>query len=234
MGYEKDALEFTEIFENFLKRYSEFSEISEIARKNTRSMGRNIEGRIWIIGGFVYRPIIEALYGEIPKLSETDIDFLIQRGPASQDVYTPKEKGWEIKRTESGYYYVINEEKKTRIDLNYLYNFPSILARNPHPRMGNFFGATPLNVQSIAYKLTGKRGIIGDIGIRAIRSKIVRVNNLEAVKFEANKRKETVEDLVIEKAKEINFDYDLTLPQGSITQMPNNKKEQKNSHEEVK
>jgi len=206
---EKEKTEFTLIFEKFLKTYPEFSDISEIARRNSRAMGRPGEGRIWIMGGFVYRPIIKSIYPElkVSEPSQIDIDFLIERGPASQDLYVPK--GWDKKITESGYLYL--EKEKIRIDLNYLFSFHSIITRHIRPRFKYFFTGTPLDIQSIAYDLTDKNvGVKGQRGIEAIKNKIVRINNLEEAKFEALKRGIGLEDLVIQKAKELDFNYDLT------------------------
>ena len=202
----KEKSEFTVIFEQFLKNYPEFSEISEIVRRNSRAMGRRGHGKIWIIGGFVYRPIIRHLYGEIygeiPEPSQIDVDFLIQRGPASQDLYIPK--GWTPSITEAGYLYL--DKGKIRIDLNYLYSFHSITSRHTRPSFRHFFTGTPLDIQSIAYDLTDKNvGVIGKRGIEAIKNRTVRINNFEEAMFEAQKREISIEDLVTQKAKELCF-----------------------------
>lgn len=223
---EREESEFTEIFERFLKDYQEWPEILEIAKKNSYNLGR--EGKIWIIGGFVYRPIIKELHGEIPEPSQTDIDFLIERGSASEEVYAPK--GWDVKRTEAGYFYL--EKGNIRIDPNYLYSFHSIISRHTIPEMQHFFPGTPLDIQSIAYDITDRNvGVIGRRGIEAILGKIVRVNNLEEAIFEAEKRKISVEDLVKQKSKELNFGYDLTR----IHQIPDiNENHKKNGKTTVK
>ncbi len=218
---------FTEIFEKFLKDYQEWPEILEIAKKNSYNLGR--EGKIWIIGGFVYRPIIRALYGEIPEPSQTDIDFLIERGSASEEVYAPK--GWDVKRTEAGYFYL--EKGNIRIDPNYLYSFHSIISRHTIPEMRHFFPGTPMNIQSIAYDLTDKTvGVIGKHGIVAIRNKIVQINNPEEAIFESEKRGMRLEDFVREKAEElVFFRWDLT----PINQIPDiNENHKKNGKTTVK
>jgi len=205
----KEKSEFTEIFEQFLKNYPEFSEISEIARRNSRAMGRRGHGRIWIIGGFVYRPIIKSLYGEIPEPSQVDVDLLIQRGPASQDLFIPK--GWSPSITEAGYLYL--DKGKIRIDLNYLYSFHSIISRHTKPSFRHFFTGTPMDIQSLAYDLTDKDvGVIGKRGIEAIKNRTVRINNFEEAMFEAQKRGTSIEDLVKQKATELCFSPDLKLP----------------------
>lgn len=221
---------FTEIFEEFLENYPEWSEISEIVRRNSRAMGRRGQANIWIIGGFVYRPIIKALYGPIKEPSQTDIDFLISRGPASEEVYAPK--GWEIKRTEAGYFYM--EKEKIRIDPNYLYSFHSIGlvagAMGSLPKFKHFFKATPMDIQSIAYDLTDRSiGVIGDLGIKAIKTRKVRVNNLEEAIFESQKRGMKLENFVREKAEELGFGWNLA----PIHQIPHIKENHSENEQKI-
>ena len=49
---------YTGMFEQSLKYTPEFAEVLDIARRNS-------SGKIWIIGGFVYRHIIRELYGNL-------------------------------------------------------------------------------------------------------------------------------------------------------------------------
>ena len=214
---------FTGIFEDFLKTHREFQEVFEIAKRNSSGYGRRSHGRIWIIGGFVYRPIIKSLYGEIPEPLEIDIDFLIERSPKKRDLYLPDE--WGPKITDYGNLYLV--KGNTRIDLNYLKNFHSIIARRLQPEFGHFFTGTPMGVQAIAYDLTDKSaGVRGKIGIEALRDRIVRVNNLEEASYEAQNESErqkkviTVGDLVKEKAKELHFGYDITQIDNSRNHNP--------------
>ncbi|HKZ33724.1 MAG TPA: hypothetical protein VJ142_00600 [Candidatus Nanoarchaeia archaeon] len=205
----KKKSQFTEIFEEYLDNFPEWSEISEIARRNSYDMGR--QSRIWIIGGFVYRPIIKTLHRDIREPPQIDVDLLIERGTASEEIYAPK--GWEIKRTQSGFFYL--EKGNVRIDPNYLYSFHSIssvaTAMGSLPQFRHFFKATPMDIQSIAYDLTNKEvGVIGKRGIESIRNMIVRINYMEEAQFESQKRGLSLEDFVKEKAEELGFSYDLT------------------------
>ena len=191
--------EYTAVFEKFLKESPDFPEIFDIAKRNS-------QGRIWIIGGFVYRNIIRNIYGEISEPEEIDIDFLIEKSSKKRDLYAPE--GCDLKITDYGNPYLVRG--KTRIDLNYLFSFHSIHARKLRPRFKHFFTGTPMDIQSIAYDLTDKSvGVTGWRGIGAIKRKIVRINNLEEAKFEAQNRGLKIEDLVIQKAKELNFSHEL-------------------------
>lgn len=211
----KEKSEFTKMFEQFLENYEDWSEVLDIIRKNSYDIGR--EGRIWIIGGFVYRPIIKALYGGVRKPFQVDIDFLIERGLASEKIEVPK--GWEVKRTEyTGYTYLEKKDGTIRIDPNPLGSFHSIVSvaksMNSAPDFEHFFKATPLNIQAIAYDITTDKdkiigGVIGEKGIEAIKNRIVKINNLEEAKFEAERRKMSLEDFVKTKAAELNFSWEL-------------------------
>ena len=175
---EKEKSEFTVVFEKFLKESSEFSEVFDIVKRNS-------QGRIWIIGGFVYRNIIRNIYGEIPTPPEIDIDFLIEKSSKNRNLYAPE--GWDLKITDYGNPYLLRG--KTRIDLNYLFSFHSINARKLGQKFKHFFTGTPMDIQSIAYDLTDKNvGVSGWRGIDAIKRKLVRINNLEEAKFEARNR----------------------------------------------
>ena len=199
---EKEKTEFTEVFEKSLMESPDSREIFDIVKRNS-------QGRIWIIGGFVYRNIIKDIYGEIPTPQEIDIDFLIERSSKKRDLYVPE--GWDIKITDYGNPYLLRG--KTRIDLNYLFSFHSIDVRKLRPRFKYFFTGTPLDIQSIAYDLTDTSvGVTGWRGIDAIKRKSVRINNLEEAKFEASNRGISLEELVTQKAKELGFECDLTLP----------------------
>ena len=203
--YNKERLEFTEIFKKFLKASSEFPEIFDIAQRNS-------QGRIWIIGGFIYRNIIRKIYGEIPDQKTVDVDFLIEEKPEQGHLYLPEE--WHPKMTDYGNLYLTKDN--VRIDLNFLFNFHSILARNLRPRISHFFTGTPLNIQSIAYDFS-KKEVTGWLGVNSIRRKTVKVNNSNEARYEAQKRGISIEDLVKEKANELNFNFNLTLKKQETT-----------------
>lgn len=198
----RERSEYTEVFEKFLKESPDFPEIFDIAKRNS-------QGKIWIIGGFVYRNIIRNIYGEIPEPEIVDIDFMLERSSKERDLYTPK--GWDFKISEYGNPYLVRE--KTRIDLNYLRSFHSITTRKLEPNMEHFFTGTPLNIQSIAYDLTDKNvGVIGECGIDAIKRRLVKINNLEEAEYDAQIKGVGLEEFVIKKAEELEFKYNTGIP----------------------
>lgn len=207
--------EYTDAFEQFLKAHDEYAEVFDIAKRNARGRGRRPHGRIWIIGGFIYRPVIKAVYPElkVSEPSQIDVDFLIERSPAQRDLHLPED--WNPKITEYGNLYLV--KGNMRIDLNYLRNFHSVIRRGLRPKFKHFFTGTPIDIQAIAYDLTDKTmGVIGEKGIQAIKKKIIRINNLEEAQYEVQNIREslkkdfTIEDLVRRKAEELDFGYDMT------------------------
>jgi len=196
---ERERLEYTEVFEKFLKKYSDFPEIFNIAERNSR-------GKIWIIGGFVYRNIIRNIYGEIREPEVIDIDFMLEKQAEGRHLYA--REGWDLKLTDYGNPYLVKEN--TRIDLNYLHNFHSIQARKLSPKFRHFFTGTPLNIQSIAYDFSETK-VIGWRGIDAIKRRLVKINNLEEAKYDAKIKRVGLEEFVIKKAKELGFGYAVML-----------------------
>jgi len=187
----------TEIFRDYLESSPEFEEAFNIAKKNST-------GKIWAIGSFVYKNIIKEIYREkLQKLSEIDIDFLVEGKPEGR-MYIPR--GWELRMTSYLNPYFLQKEKKIMVDLNFLSNIHSILTRNLEPILKHFLTGTPLTIQSLAYDCD-KEVIFGNIGKSSIEQKRVEINNLNEAGFEAKKRGITLGELVKEKADELRFNY---------------------------
>jgi len=51
--------------------------------------------------------------------------------------------------------------------------------------------------------------LVGDIGLRAQRERIVRVHNLKSLEWMADKYKTTVEELIKRRAAQLGFCYQL-------------------------
>lgn len=200
----------TTLFERSLIDYP-FDDFLRIADKHS-------EGRIWIIGGFVYRNIIKELYKTPYEKGPIDIDFLVEnhaRKPIRQ-------RGWKHRITNTGDL-SFTKRNKYRIDINSLVNFHSITSRNLPQEIQNFYTGTPLDIQSISYDPV-KRIVEGNIGIEAIKNERIEINNILEAQWETNriseklKRDFSVNDLVRRKADELGFDY--ILPPGFDYEFP--------------
>ena len=198
-SYDSD---FTSLFERSLVDYP-FDEFLEIARQHS-------EGKIWVIGGFVYRNIIKELYGTPYEKKPIDIDFLVE----IHKTKTKCPEGWVDGRTTIGDL-SFSKGNEYRIDLNGLVNFHSIISRDFPEEIQSFYSGTPLDIQSISYDCE-KRIVEGEVAIEAIKERVVQVNYIKEAQWEAKRISEklghsfSVPDLVRRKAGELDFDFKLT------------------------
>ena len=197
------------LFKKSLKKLEEyalgFDEILDIVKRNSVE-----EGDIWAIGSFVYRGIVEELYGPLSKKSPLDIDFLVERHTSKVD----RPRGWDIERTSYGDIAFMRHDGRCKVDISSLFNLHGIESRKLPPNIRHFYTATPLNVQSITYNC-GNGEILGGRGIEAIERKVIKVNNLNELKWEAGRLSRltyshvTPNNLVKAKAEELEFGYEL-------------------------
>jgi len=183
------AEQLTEILQ---RRFTpDFREQLEIVRRNSR-------GKIWVIGGFVYKTLASELYGR--EIKTKDVDFLVEN--PNPEIVLPE--GWKITLNHFGNPKFIPPDGKEKPDFVPLARVYSILKRRLPPEIENYLSGTPLNVQSIAYEVDGR--IIGDAGISALEKRVVAVHNLDMAKDVAywiyNK---TVNDIIKKAADELGF-----------------------------
>lgn len=173
----------------------EMQEAVNIVRKNS-------SGKIWLIGGFVYRNIASIMYGtQKPKV---DLDFIVEIPINKFNL----PEGWIIQRNKFGNPKFVNGEKM--IDYVPLRSIYSIISRDMEPTIYNYLSGTPLTVQSIAYDLQEKK-IIGNTGINSLINRIVAVNNLEFAEYAAKKKGTSIRELLQKKAESMNFNTLLPL-----------------------
>jgi hypothetical protein len=176
-----------EIFQPFLSNPA-FKETLHLVEQNS-------QGKIWIIGGFVYKNLISALYGTTPY--EYDIDFIVEH--KNKDL--KQVDGWKI---ESNTYlnpnYVRNGNKMSFTDIHHTIRATGFRG----PTIEDFIIDTPLTIQSIAYDIIDKK-MIGEIGIKALYEKVVRINNRDQTELYIKLKNKTLEEYVNEKTKELGF-----------------------------
>ncbi len=183
--------EITRSFLDGVQDCREFHESLEIIRGNS-------SGKIWLVGGFLYRTIASGLYG-LPK-SDCDFDFIVEVPVAVQEMRLPA--GWTVKKNHFGHPKLV--EGRKRIDYIPLKEVYSIVHRRVEASIENFLSGVPLTVQSIAYDIYENR-IIGEKGIDAILRKVVEVNNLYFAEYYADYKKKRLPDLIKEKAETLEF-----------------------------
>jgi hypothetical protein len=165
-----------------------FQEILNLVRQNSK-------GKIWVIGGFVYRNLVAALYGG--EIYDYDIDFIVdEKNEVLKEVL-----GWRIEFNSYGNpNYVCDSNKMSFTDIHKAIRVLGM----PSPTIDDFLKGTPLNVQSIAYDIIENK-MIGEIGKAAIARRELAVNDFAQANFYANRKKKKLEEILREKANELGF-----------------------------
>lgn len=178
---------FSKKFEPYLA-HGAFLEMLDLVQQNSK-------GKIWIMGGFIYRNMVATLYGG--NLYDYDIDFLVaEKNPTLKEV-----SGWKIEVNGYGNpNYVRDKNKMSFTDIRKAIRVSGI----QNPTVEQFIEETPFTIQSIAYDLEEKK-IIGEKGIRAISQRILEINNKDQAEFYAKKKGRSVEEILEEKARELGF-----------------------------
>ncbi len=182
----KESLELYRILEN--PPENKWTEAIGVVRLNS-------EGKIWLVGGSVYRKLANYLYGG--SETKADLDFIVQ---------TPKPRvhipGWS--RSVNGYGSPRLIKDGVRIDVVPLASMESIQCRKLQPTIENYLTGVPLTIQSIAYDIDEGK-LIGTAGIEALFSRTVGVNNAESAASASHRKNITVAELVRQKAEQLRF-----------------------------
>lgn len=171
-----------------------FNEALEITKKNS-------SGKIWLIGGFLYRNIVNELYGTCKKVAK-DFDLVVER--ANERIILPE--GWKKRTNHFGNPELSNS--RYEIDFIPLDNIYYIKKNKLKPSIENHLKGSVFNVQYIAYDIFNKK-IIGNIGIKAIEDRTVGVYNLEMLKYISKMHHKTANDMIREKADALGFRAEL-------------------------
>lgn len=182
---------------NDLERYYVFASAnSPEYQEALKIINLNSTGKVWLIGGFLFRTIARELYGTAKP--EVDLDFIIEK-PLS-NIELPS--SWEIS---------INHFGNTKlsgphfsVDFIPLNNIFSIQERNLLPTIENFLTGVPLTVQSLAFEVQANH-LQGEAGIEALKTKTVGVNNKEQAASYAERCRTTVEAYIRDKAVSLGF-----------------------------
>jgi hypothetical protein len=157
---------------------------------------RNGLGKVWVIGGTVYRTLAQLLYAR-PRKS-ADFDFLVE--DITDAIQLPDE--WIVGKNRFGNPRWSGWDMS--IDLVPLANIHSIKRRGLACTIENYLTGVPFTVQSVAYDIQ-TRQLLGEIGIKAMMSATIAVNNMEEAKQAAILNETTVLALLKAKAKELGF-----------------------------
>lgn len=193
-------MDLTSYFTKETANNKNFQEAFSIAKENSG------EGNIWVIGGLVYRNIVNGLYGK--RGDEVyDFDFIVENPVSFEQIKLPQ--GWQIIRTGLGEPRFVNEHKQ--IDLVALDNsvnppeIKNLPKMDTTEKLENYFRRVPLNIQALAYD-TDNQKVVGNVGIRAIKDKKIRVNNIdECINF-CKRRKISIREFINRKINASGFE----------------------------
>ncbi len=185
----QEQIDYTKLFLRGMEKNPVFQEGVDIVRSN-------VEGRIWLIGGAVYRTIAHELHGS-PK-PEVDLDFIVERERSEFNL----PGGWSVQTNRHGNPKFVNGKRS--IDYIPLEKITSLQRRQCAPTIENYLVGVPLTVQSIAYAVDTKE-VIGEIGKRAIRQGIVEIQDPVEAEYAAAKKGMTLRAFIEEKARSLEF-----------------------------
>jgi hypothetical protein len=165
----------------------------------------NSSGKIWLIGGFLYKNLAHSLYGS--RKSTKDFDLIVEY--PNDKIILPDD--WKITKNHFNNNKLISNQMQIDFipltDLALPKN-PYSYEKNPIPSINHFLESGGLNIHCIAYDIFDKK-IIGDVGIKALEEKIISAYNLEMLEYGPKKYEKTPNDIIKKKAEELGFEYKL-------------------------
>lgn len=181
-----------EIIESIISD-KDFHEAFDITRENS-------SGSIWLIGGFLYKNIANALYGS--NKSTKDFDFIVEK--EKNNLILPE--GWKITKNHFDNPKFTNREKQ--IDFIPLDKIYYIKANNLTPSIDNFLEGGGLNIHCIAYDIL-KKELLGKAGIKALEERTISAYNLKMLEHARELYGKTPNEQIKKKAEELGFGFQL-------------------------
>ncbi len=181
--------EFAQKFKPYLD-HPIFLEVLDLVRKNS-------QGKIWLMGGFLYKNLARELYGKPTEIYIKDLDFLVEyKNDLLQEI-----RGWQIYTNSYGSQNYMTDTVRT--------SFTEIRKAIRANKMNNFtvdefIHRTPLTIQSIVYDIDEEK-IVGNIGVNALLNKTIQVNNFEQAELYVHLKNKTIEQWLDEKKAELGF-----------------------------
>jgi hypothetical protein len=190
--------ELSGIFRTIAESDESFQEALSIVKQNAAN------GRIWLIGGFLYKTLANYLYDTIKH--SKDFDFIIEC--PNQEIVLPE--NWQLNRNRFGNPKFTRADKSLELDFIPIDRVYSIMKRRISPAIRNHLNGVPLNIHCLVYET--KKGILeGDAGLAGLEQKVVRVYNLEMAEDAARLYGTTVNEMIAQKAGELGFKAELIM-----------------------
>lgn len=158
----------------------------------------NAEGKIWLVGGAVSKVLCEELYGT--KTDEFDFDFICEKLKKKIIIL----KGWGVQYTKYGNPTFMKES--ISVDFWPISDQYWIKENHLEPTIENFFVGVPFTIQAMAYDIKYRK-VIGEIGIKALLDREIKVNNLAAAQKLVQRKGITINERMRSTAKNVGFRF---------------------------
>ena len=162
----------------------------------------NSQGNIYLIGGTVCRTLASAIYDGTPKKSiqkDKDFDFVVDK--LNERLIIPV--GWEVLYHKFGNPTL--KKDHLEIDIFPLSDQEYIKTNNKKPNITNFLKGVPFTIQAIAFDINNEK-LIGKVGIMALKERKIKVNNLASAKEVAKRKGASINEIMLQNAKSMNFE----------------------------
>ena len=176
-------------FTAFLEHCQPYQEALHIVQLNSR-------GKIWLIGGFVYRTLAHLQYDT--QKPAVDLDFIVEHPTITRTL----PEGWTEQKNRFGNPKWINGNQQ--IDYVPLTNIYMLQTRGLEPTIDNFLAHTPLSIQAIVFNI-GEKKLQGERGLDALRRKVVEVLDLDMAKYAASKKGKSINEYILTLAENLGF-----------------------------
>lgn len=180
----------SKLLKNLLRKDVAFNEALSVIKENSH-------GQIYLVGGTVSRTLVSELYGV--SRQGHDFDFLVEK--LNENLTSPS--GWNVAYHKFGNPTFIKDG--IEIDVFMLSDHSYIKRNKLKPTIENYLEGVPFSIQSVAYDIKNEK-LIGNEGIKALRSRKIKVNNIESAKSVAKRKNMSINERMAKKAKSMGFE----------------------------
>lgn len=177
------------------KKVGKLLENDEKFKEALRIVQKNASGKIFLIGGSVYKNVAHIIYDT--PLANADFDFIVEK--RRKKISLPPD--WNLQTNSFGNFKFLSN---FNIDFVPLYKVRWIEERKLKATLRNYLLHTPFTIQSIAYDIRNKK-LIGNIGLNAIFNKTVGVLDRVEADFNSQRTNLSIKTLMKNKARNLGF-----------------------------
>lgn len=175
-----------------LKQLKEYSEIISIVKNNSK-------GNIYLIGGTVSRTLAKEIYGGT-QINQ-DFDFVVDK--LNEELEIPN--GWVV--THHKFSNPTFKNGEIEIDIFPFSEYEYIKNNKLEPTIQNFLLGVPFTIQALAFDIKNEK-LIGEEGIKALKERKFKVNNIDSAKEVAKRKNTTINERMQLKAKSMGFEIE--------------------------